>query len=75
MSPGSVVKITALPCRAAARATQASTASGLFFVGRVARSSALPMRRQSARSVPVAQARHSGRPAFVSRMGGSDVRA
>ncbi|MFJ5727883.1 hypothetical protein [Streptomyces paradoxus] len=69
------VKITALPCRAAARVTQASTASGRFFAGRAARPRAVPMRRQSARSGPVAQARHSGRPVFVSRMGGSDVRA
>lgn len=33
MSSGSLVKITALPCFAAARATAASTASGRFFGG------------------------------------------
>lgn len=61
-SSGSLVKTTALPCRCAARATQASTASGRFFTGSTSCPNAVPMRRQSARSEPVVQARHTGRP-------------
>ena len=65
MSPGSLVKTTALPCFTADSATQASTVSGFFLGGSFAAPRAVPRRRQSRTSGPVAHATHSGRPTLV----------